>query len=366
MPSIGVMLWTLLFARGIVGLQPQEPAPFPVGSNASEGAATVEGVVTRGGTGEPIPLAVVQLARVRSINDIDIEAITSLEAQGPPPYGTTDAGGRFVIQDVVPGSYQITAYRNGFVRQRHGQDDPGRSVSPVELRAGATFEASIEMTPAAVIADRVVDEIGDAVPRAQVAAVQSRVGTDGQETLQAVRRATTDDRGQYRLFWLDPGEYTLTAAFLPNPGLYTKRILLDAEEIAPHGGITIEPGFDGPMSVLISPNGGRIEGVVSTMDGERMDNAMVTLLPMDMPDTMVSTSLFAVSNVVRTDANGNYSFSGIAPGEYRLFAWGTTETVPFRDPEFIRRFATRGERVVIRESDALSLSLEVITADEIQ
>ncbi len=36
------------------------------------------------------------------------------------------------------------------------------------------------------------------------------------------------------------------------------------------------------------------------------------------------------------------------------------------NPEIRRRFEARGERVVVREGDAVNLNLEVITDDEIQ
>ncbi len=55
-----------------------------------------------------------------------------------------------------------------------------------------------------------------------------------------------------------------------------------------------------------------------------------------------------------------------APGEYRLFAWDATEGVPFQNAEFIRRFEARGERLVVREGDALTVNLEAIPESDIR
>ena len=596
MPSIGAALLTLLLAQAVGGAQ--APAPFPTGQDPSEGAARIEGVVTRSGTGEPIPFATVQLVQVPNLNDIDINDLTSLAADAAELDATTDAGGRFVIEGLSPGSYTITVFRDGFVRQTPGASEPGAPGEPVALTAGETFEASIQMIPAAVITGRIIDDLGRPIPRAEVSAMQHRTGLDGHEALQVVRAATTDDRGEYRLFWLTPGEYlvsgrvearpptggltitrtgafitdlnaqprneemagffpgvpdealaapvrvsageervgvdirlavkatftvsgrvvspgptggfgmvslrpdapgttniasflgntgivdsqgnfairnvepgdytlearseglggrdfrasirvevtnadvenitllvsagtdvainafiedaaspaasetvsefdwstvrlmlategiagsetgtridteggflvenvapgeyTLNVLMLPNPGIYVKSILVGAQEIGPDGRIPIDTGFTGPVSVLISPNGGRIDGVASTRDGDPAANAAVTLLPADMPDTAgnpMSALQGLGQNIRQTNADGSYSLSGIAPGEYRLFAWEAADSAPFMNPEIRRRFEARGERVVIREGDALNLNVEVIADSELR
>ncbi len=145
-----------------------------------------------------------------------------------------------------------------------------------------------------------------------------------------------------------------------------KRILLGSDEIAPDDPIMIEPCFTGPLFVLLSPNGGRIEGLAATPDGEPMANAAVTLLPLDMPETAAGDTPSALQRLGPTDRNRNYTLSGIAPGEYRLFAWEANQSVPFLDPEFMRRFTARGERVSIQEGDGLSLNLEVIPESDIR
>lgn len=78
------------------------------------------------------------------------------------------------------------------------------------------------MSPGAIIAGRVVDERGEPVARANVQAhtfqyvngnrmlapvSQSAVPSEG---FSMPLRASTDDRGEYRLFWLAPGEYYIS------------------------------------------------------------------------------------------------------------------------------------------------------------
>ncbi len=596
MSSAGALLGTLLLAQGVGGAPPQAPAPFPIGQDTSEGTATVEGVVTRIGTGEPIPLAAVQFVPTPTLNNVN--TVGDLDAPDPPPIVRTDAGGRFVIDGLAPGDYRITAFRNGFVRQGFGQNEPGDPGAPVRLQAGRTFEASLQLTPAAVIVGRIVDGFGEPIPNAEVSAMSPPSNPDVQPALQPAASSSTDDRGEYRLFWLEPGEYIVSAtasrtdssslfamwtqaarsggsyrnveprtenmaAFypgvpdraraapvrvrageeragvdirlavrttftisgrvvgpdplarptrvsarssvpgatplsdsfhsgtvdsrgnfvladlepgayvlqtqaqgiagraytarapvvvtnrdvenvtlalrpgtdiavnvfveepsapwaseavseldwsrvrvrlrdndtvgftvgftgepsdarggflienvepgeyavtvnVPNGTLYLKRVLVGSEEIAPDAAITVEPGFSERLDVLLSPNGGRIQGAASTTDGEPVANAAIILLPPDTSPTTSASRMAATGSRTLTDGSGNYSLAGIAPGDYLLFAWEATAQVPFLDPEFMRRFAARGERVVIREGDELTVNLEAIPESEIR
>src|SRR5882724_3650133 len=78
---------------------------------------SIEGAVTRAGTGEPIPGALVTLG---------VPPVTSL-AQMNTALGTTglsvvaDSQGKFVFKDLVPGAYRIKVGANGYARQEYGQ-----------------------------------------------------------------------------------------------------------------------------------------------------------------------------------------------------------------------------------------------------
>jgi protocatechuate 3,4-dioxygenase beta subunit len=87
---------------------------------------------------------------------------------------------------------------------------PGERVSDVLFR----------MTASGVVTGRMTNEDGEPMVSAQVVALQrpseEELEDEGASPsrkwrLQAVGSAQTDDRGQYRLFGLDPGEYYLKA-----------------------------------------------------------------------------------------------------------------------------------------------------------
>ena len=125
------------------------------------GKATVEGLVVRGGSREPL-----KKARV------------TLQGRGRPLEALTGADGRFVIADVEPGQYMLSADRNGYIRQVYGEADqaetniflgPGTplDLEPSEHRRDIVFE----LICAGVIIGRVLDEDLDPVPGAHVRAM---------------------------------------------------------------------------------------------------------------------------------------------------------------------------------------------------
>ena len=101
MSSIGVFFWTMLLAQAF-GIPPQVPGPFEVGQDTAEASATVQGVVTRVGSGVPIGRAVVSLQPVTNPND-RTAILNALGNRSQIPSSTSDAGGNFIIEDIAPG-----------------------------------------------------------------------------------------------------------------------------------------------------------------------------------------------------------------------------------------------------------------------
>jgi hypothetical protein len=74
------------------------------------------------------------------------------------------------------------------------------------------------VAPTAVIAGRVLDELGRPVPQALVTPLRQQFSL-GQRRLSAVTApATTDDNGEYRISGLPPGQYCVTASVSPVQG----------------------------------------------------------------------------------------------------------------------------------------------------
>jgi hypothetical protein len=64
-----------------------------------------------------------------------------------------------------------------------------------------------------------------------------------------------------------------------------------------------------------------------------------------------------------TDQYGRFDLRGIAPGDYKLFTWDEVEEGAWEDPDFLKPFEEKGEKVSVQEGDSKSVNLtEIKTA----
>src|SRR5262245_23866535 len=171
-----------------------------------QGAASVDGIVVKLGSGEPLPGVTVQLHPERAQRELgprDIEFYTVKTGQD----------GKFVIGNVLPGEYRLIATRSngGYVPAEYGQRSPTSEGAPFTITAGQKLNGiQLAMSPTGSISGRVYDREGDPVAHAQVNALRP-IYRDGRRVLTIVQTVETNDRGEYRLFWLTPGRYYVSA-----------------------------------------------------------------------------------------------------------------------------------------------------------
>ena len=66
------------------------------------------------------------------------------------------------------------------------------------------------------------------------------------------------------------------------------------------------------------------------------------------------------------DQYGHFIMKGIAPWDYKMFAWENVEHDAYKDPEFLRRYEDAGKPVTVGEGSKLNVQLQLIPADKTQ
>ena len=224
------MLLQLLLFSALVQVAPQA-TPKP---------ATIDGTVTNAGSGNPLEDAGVELSRVGGATSESYIVATRTD-------------GTFSFQDVPAGDYRIAAARPGFVRAEYGQRAPRGDGLTVTVAAGDQLKGfKIPLTEAGAISGRVLDRNGRPVAHAQVQAFRL-LPIGGLQLLDTVRAVLTNDRGEYRLFWLAPDEY-LVMAIPIRGGVDDQLIKTDGngfnftDRVRPPAGTPIlAPGADIPL-----------------------------------------------------------------------------------------------------------------------
>ena len=146
---------------------------------------------------------------------------------GRDVWTVTDRDGSFVFFDLPPGSYQLTAMKNGHAPGETGQrwiattrplERPGRMRSPhsqaIVLRPDDRLtDIEIRLWKHGSIGGRVTDELADPIAGLQIQAWPERYSA-GRRWFDRDFPATamTDDRGVYRLPSLIPGNYIVVVS----------------------------------------------------------------------------------------------------------------------------------------------------------
>ena len=187
---------------GVPSTGPRDGPPGGVEGEAT-GTARISGRVVRGDTGAPLPGAVVYLWVLNE-----------------PRATTTDADGRYKIGELPAGRFVVAARKGGYLSVTHGQRRLHEQGRPIELDARQHLaNVNFSLPRGGVIAGRITDEFGEPMTHLRVSAL--RYGyMAGRRQLVPAESSSTDDRGQYRIFGLPPGDYYVSASpesVVPSP-----------------------------------------------------------------------------------------------------------------------------------------------------
>jgi hypothetical protein len=168
--------------------QSKENAPAPTGS--------IVGRVVAADTGRPIKRA----------------RVNANAAELPGGRGMlTDDKGQFQLTELPAGRYTVNVSKTGFVSLSYGQRRPLQPGTPLQLADGQQLKGvDFALPRGSVITGTVLDEDGDAMPGVDVRALRYQF-QQGERRLTPAGNGQTDDRGQYRVWGLMPGDYYVSA-----------------------------------------------------------------------------------------------------------------------------------------------------------
>jgi hypothetical protein len=179
----------------------------------------IEGLVVRTGTNQAIEGVELRITPV----------VASLGVEAPAP--VTDSSGKFSASALSPGRYLLMAVKSGYAAQIYGSrqtgitglagiggraEDLAAAGTLIEVVAGKTVrDVVIRMTPSATVSGRVLGSNGEPLVAMQVELLPLAFDATGQRYLIPLTQVDTDDRGEYRLFSVEPGRYYISVRWSP-------------------------------------------------------------------------------------------------------------------------------------------------------
>jgi hypothetical protein len=256
----------------------------------------------------------------------------------------------FEIPALPPGSYDL------YVRVEDPRGTPGRGGvvsawghAPLELTdrdvdgVQMTIHASVEVSGVLHIDGKTAPAGGTMkialVPTGTLDRLPSYTGVTD-------RAPAPGPEGTFSISAVPDGNFTVSVSGLPS-GSYVSEVRQGQNSIFAKG-IDVGASKPMPIEVFVKSDGGTVEGVVMTTEA-----ATVGLIPDDR-------QMMRLAQYASTGAGGKFSFKGVRPGTYKVFAVpggpNSAQTIPSK----LSRIEDKGSAITVKASATTTIDISLI------
>jgi protocatechuate 3,4-dioxygenase beta subunit len=294
-------------------------------SQQQSATGSIEGIVFRVDSNDPIEGIKVVLSR--STSDGGTFSGTSSDSD---PFVLTNKQGRFAFKEIDAGFYRLVASKNGYLPQKYGQRGSAGKGSVLKLDSGQTArDITFHLTPQANISGHIRNDNGESLEGVTVRLQRYIYTPDGRRVLNTVQTTTTNDRGEYRIYWIDPGRYYLAAtgkdsfmspSFKVGDATFTPTYFGGVVDPLQAALLNLHPGDDTPaIDVVLSQQQNhvfRIRGRVVDATGLPVRFARVAVIRRDSKGLFYGERRSSYYDT----AKGTFEIGNLGPGTYWVSA----------------------------------------------
>ena len=154
-----------------------------------------------------------------------------------------------------------------------------------------------------------------------------------------------------------PGVYAINA--FCDAGAYVKSIHFGDQDVS-SGKIDLTQQSGGALNIVCGTDVGQIQGTVQNENGEPAAQVMISVVPEGEhrggPDLFCPIS----------DEKGKFEYRDLAPGDYKVFAWESTDPQMLQSAEFQKAFESRAASVTVSSGGNASVQVKMISAADIE
>jgi len=351
-----VLVVMAITAMVLLAQNPLQNAPQPLGQQLPgapqrqqpQGTGSISGTVVEMGSNVPIPNASVELRRIDCNNFSTPQEVFNMKTDGDGKFNFPNlrAGGWCIVATAAGGKFTPAEYLQ--------RGSKGRGVTIPLTDGEKKPDVTLTMAPTSAINGRITDRDGDPVGHARVQAMELYY-ENGERRLYILQVVQSNDRGEYRFYWLPPGRYFVAvvpddtlrqnvAFSIPPPGegghredqmspIVTRRISQSGEVLEEtfvptyYGDVTeaqrstpidLAPGVTA-TGMNISLRNARVRSwhirgtAINGATGMPAAGAQLRLMPRTWTATVIMPN-------IQTDSEGHFDLRGVIPGSYVLYA----------------------------------------------
>jgi protocatechuate 3,4-dioxygenase beta subunit len=247
-------------------------------------------------------------------------------------------GGAFEMDGITPGSYVLSAHAN------REQQLSARML--LEVGQSDVNDLTLALTPGAEIAG-VIKMAGGTGELPRGLRVQLEPASESGYPIAPVKQD-----GSFRVQHVQADTYSVRVYGLPDTA-YVQEIRF-ADAAVGESGLDFSRGFTpGELAITVALTAAHVDGTVLDDKGQPFAGA-----------TVVIAADKGKAQTVRTDQSGRFAAGGLAPGEYRLWAFDDIEAGAWDDPEYMKPHETHAERITVKDNDHPTVQLKLLAGRE--
>ena len=147
---------------------------------------------------------------------------------------------------------------------------------------------------------------------------------------------------------VDPGTYTVN--LIPQQPWYIQSASY-GQTNALYDDITVAPGQSYPLEISLRDDGASLTITVRALEAAARQSVNIVILP--QPASKLAP-------LVLRGANNTYTESGLAPGDYLVFAFDRIEGLEYTNPDALSAYASQAAHVTLTANQQAQVSLDLI------
>jgi len=259
--------------------------------------------------------------------------------------------GRFDVDSVPSGSYVVKAFSQA------GPDQPVRGEAHLNVAAANVENLHLILGPAMSIPvvvrmeSRASSNQGTGTGGIQEAPIAVRLISSDPTTSESYSTAVRGSGGANSVVLqnVEPGKYSVD--LIPHGGWYVQSAQYGQTNLLNDDLVVASAGQSYPMEIVLRDDGATLTGTVKTPEGPY---AQATVVAMLEPASKVA------AKVAYAFAENGFTFNGLAPGEYLIYAFDYAEGIEYSNPDVLQTYASQAAHVTLSASQKTQVALDLI------